>query len=363
MTIPPAGPEIRAGDDGSDNPNFKLVRFRKIKLDRHPPYLVRGLIPRKGLIVVYGPPKCGKTFIVFDLCMHIALGWEYRDRCTQPGNVVYIACEGERGLAARKEAFQQQKLGEEADPPFYLITSKLNLPVQHAELILDISGQLPPGESCVAIVLDTLNRSIGGSENKDEDMTAYITAADALRERFRCAVIIIHHTGINQTRPRGHTSLTGAADAQIAVRREDSHIIATVEFMKDGLEGDSIVSTLKVVEVDEDENGDAISSCIVESADDTKLRRAKRRLSPSKKRALDLLRDAIGREGKTPPTNNHIPSNTPCVDEDLWRRFCYEGQITQSDTPNAKRQAFNRAANSLIAAGLVGKWGDMVWTV
>jgi len=222
MTIPPAGPEIRAGDDGSDNPNFKLVRFRKIKLDRHPPYLVRGLIPRKGLIVVYGPPKCGKTFIVFDLCMHIALGWEYRDRCTQPGNVVYIACEGERGLAARKEAFQQQKLGEEADPPFYLITSKLNLPVQHAELILDISGQLPPGESCVAIVLDTLNRSIGGSENKDEDMTAYITAADALRERFRCAVIIIHHTGINQTRPRGHTSLTGAADAQIAVRREDS---------------------------------------------------------------------------------------------------------------------------------------------
>ena len=40
----------------------------------------------------------------------------------------------------------------------------------------------------------------------DEDMAAYIQAADRLREKFACTVIIIHHCGINGDRPRGHTS-------------------------------------------------------------------------------------------------------------------------------------------------------------
>ena len=46
-------------------------------------------------------------------------------------------------------------------------------------------------------------------------------------------------------RPRGHTSLTGAADAQIAIKRDDARTItATVEWMKDGPEGDEIFSRL-----------------------------------------------------------------------------------------------------------------------
>jgi hypothetical protein len=31
--------------------------------------------PRVGLILVWGPPKCGKSFWTFDTVMHIALGW------------------------------------------------------------------------------------------------------------------------------------------------------------------------------------------------------------------------------------------------------------------------------------------------
>ena len=41
---------------------------------------------------------------------------------------------------------------------------------------------------CAAIVLDTLNRSLGGSESDDRDMSAYVAAADVLRDKFKCAV-------------------------------------------------------------------------------------------------------------------------------------------------------------------------------
>jgi AAA domain len=58
---------------------FKLVPFNEISLNTTPAYLVKDLLPRIGLTVFWGPPKCGKSFFVFDLMMHVALGWKFRD--------------------------------------------------------------------------------------------------------------------------------------------------------------------------------------------------------------------------------------------------------------------------------------------
>jgi hypothetical protein len=54
--------------------------------------------------------------------------------------------------------------------------------------------------------------------------------------------------GVDGSRPRGHTSLTGAADAQIAVSRDEptNEVVVTLELMKDGAEGDVITSRLEL---------------------------------------------------------------------------------------------------------------------
>jgi hypothetical protein len=60
-------------------------------------------------------------------------------------------------------------------------------------------------------------------------------AADAIRDVFNCAVVIVHHCGHEGTRPRGHSSLMGALDVQIGVSRDAANnILATVESMKAG---------------------------------------------------------------------------------------------------------------------------------
>ena len=116
--------------------------------------------------------------------------------------------------------------------PFYLQPVTLDL-VKDAPDLIRVIGRTLGGVKPVVIVLDTLNRSLRGSESSDEDMTAYIRAADSLREGFDCAVVIVHHGGIDGTRPRGHTSLTGAADAQLSVSRDAAgSIVMTVEYMK-----------------------------------------------------------------------------------------------------------------------------------
>ena len=349
---------------GATSYRFKLVTFDEIQLLTTAAYLVRDIIPREGLVVVWGPPKCGKSFWTFDVAMHIALGWEYRDRRVKQGRVVYVACEGERGLGARAEAFRRHKLAEDnSDAPFHLLTTRLDLVADRQQLIEDIGAQLGD-EKPAAVVIDTLNRSIAGSESNDEDMGAYVKAANAIREAFNCAVLIIHHCGIDDKRPRGHTSLTGAADAQIAIRRSaDGLITTTVEWLKDGQEGSEINSCLEVIELGTDDDGEPITSCVVTPASEhaeAPLRREK--LTGAPRIALDLLRRAIDEVGEMPPASNHIPPSVRAVRQEVWRQYCYAGAVSEGDQP-AKQKAFKRAADKLQAASAIGVWGDWVWII
>jgi hypothetical protein len=294
------------GESGAEiGPRVQLVPFDQISLSPKRRYLVKGLIPRVGITIVWGPPKSGKSFWTFDVAMHVALGWPYRGLRVQPGAVVYCAFEGQSGLEARVEAFRQRFLAEEqARVPFYLEPVTLDLVADHDELIAVVRRQI--GDRPVAVVLDTLNRSLAGSESSDEDMTAYVRAADAIREAFECAVIIVHHCGIDGTRPRGHTALTGAADAQIAVKRDAvDNIVVTVELAKDGPQGDTILSRLEVVHVGDDEDGEAITSCVVVPVEGAAVDRPKGRvrLTPAAQKVMV----AFGRlfeEGRTHPAPN-----------------------------------------------------------
>ena len=253
--------EVVRLDAKRNEPRIKLMPFNTIGLGTNRRYLVKGIVPYPGLTVVWGPPKSGKSFWTLDLAMHVALGREYRGKRVQQGPVVYCCFEGQSGVSARLEAYRQRFLCEEADVPFYLQPAPMDLIKEHADLITAIRGL---DSSPVAVVLDTLNRSLNGSENSDEDMGAYIKATDAIRDSFDCSVLVVHHCGINDSRPRGHTSLTGAADARLAVTRDAAkNIIVDVEFMKDGEGCDPIVSALESVEVGTDEDGDLITSCVV----------------------------------------------------------------------------------------------------
>jgi AAA domain len=255
-------PELAEAVASTISSRFQLRRFDQLKIGTERTYLVKGLIPWTGLVVVWGPPKCGKSFWTFDLVIHVALGREYRGRRVRQGPVVYCAFEGGGGYPARAEAFRQNCLPEEHEPfDFFLLDAQIDLVKDQPDIVAAVRAQ---SASPACVVLDTLNRSLNGSESLDKDMAAYIRAADAIREAFGCVVIIVHHCGVNDTRPRGHTSLTGAVDAQLAVRRDAAqNIITTVEWMKDGAEGETIASRLELVEIGMDADGDPIGSCVV----------------------------------------------------------------------------------------------------
>jgi AAA domain len=345
---------------------FHLTRFRDIAITEGLAYLVKDLIPATGLVVVWGPPKCGKSFWMFDLSMHIALGQEYRGRRVQQGPVVYLALEGGKGFTHRVEAFRRRH--DVTDAPFYLITERTDLVADHAQLIREITDQ--SNERPALVVIDTLNRSLFGSENRDEDMAAYIRAADVIREAFTCTVAIIHHCGVAGDRPRGHTSLTGAVDAQLAVKRDGAGMIMVkVEWLKDGQEGAEIVSRLEQVELGADSYGDPIVSCVV-VADDSMarvmatpagqiVRPAVAKLKPKTKLGLDQLRECIAEAGREAPVSTNIPAGAKGITLDEWRERL--GKAAVINVKGNPRQEFKRIREELQNAKLIDVWEDFVW--
>src|SRR5262245_471748 len=124
---------------GPRNDRFRFTSFREILLSTTAAYVVQGLIPRLGVTVWWGKPKCGKTFSIFDIEMHIALGWPYRGRRVEQGTVLHIACEGVAELAARKEAWRLHYIAsypaEEIDAADFYLCKETTL-----DLIADVNA-------------------------------------------------------------------------------------------------------------------------------------------------------------------------------------------------------------------------------
>jgi AAA domain len=360
--------ERREGKQPQSRTRFALTRFADIKpLDSDEDYIVKGLLPRSGLAVVWGPPKCGKSFWTFDLLMHVALDWNYRGLRVRQGPVVYVCLEGARGFRKRVEAFRRGWFKDGAEtpaPPFFLTTAPLSLVRDHKDLIDDIRRQVG-NEIPVIVCIDTLNRSLEGSESKDEDMAAYIKAADAIRDAFDCLVVIVHHCGHNGERPRGHSALIGAADVQIAVRKDGENIIAELELAKDMEVGFQFVSLLERIEMGRDSDCDPVSSLIVRPADApvaTKKTERPRKLPRTAQIALCALHDAIRDLGAVPPASNHIPENVKTVSIDKWRdRAIAMGISTGED--RAQRKAFQSATEALVAERKAAIWQTDAWPI
>jgi AAA domain len=326
-------------------------------------YLVKGILPRTGLAVVWGPPKCGKSFWTFDLVVHIALGRQYRGRPVRQGTVIYCALEGGGGFGNRIEAWRRQHLANGGEPnvPFYLIPQPFDLIASHQHLIDAIRDELGKAAPAV-IVVDTLNRALVGDENKSDDMAKFIKALGAVQAAFDCLVLVVHHCGIAGSRPRGHTSLAGADDAQIRIERaKDGTIRATIEHAKDFEAGDVLACKLEKVELGRDSDGDVITSCVIIPSEASA---AEPKLPKVQQLAYDALKRTIKDEGvevkaKSEMAESGVPVGQRACLTESWRHQFYV--LHEARKPEAKRQALFRATLDLEEAKLIKLAKNYVW--
>lgn len=340
----------------SKSRHLRLVRFPDIQLGNGPRWLIKNLIPLYGLVLVWGSPKTGKSFWLFDALMHVVLGRSYRGLRVTQGPVVYVVAEGAEGFKSRVEAFRQHKMDAAEDGcDFLILPARLDAIADQERLINLIKQELGTRKP-IAVAFDTVARTLNGPENSNDAMGEYVDAMDAVRDAFQCAVIMVHHSGVDGNRPRGASCLTGAVDAQLAVRRHGNGVISVlVDEMKDGPDGAVFHSRLEKVVVGTDEDGEDITSCIVSDLDGESISYTQEpRVSPQAARAYDILRELIDEEGVPPPEGGDLPESVSGVSRKLWRDRCKMAELAGSKDVEAFKKAFLRSRKALLEASLIG---------
>ena len=223
---------------------------------------VRGVLPTEGIAAVFGPSGSGKSFLVLDLLAAVASGGDWFECRTKAAPVLYVALEGEAGVAQRVQAYQMKHGRMSTGFRFLLQSLDIRNATDRADLVSAIQAI---GWSGGVLCLDTLNRAAPGmDENDSKDMGEVIGAAKAIQAAVGGLVMVVHHTGKDATRGmRGHSSLIAALDAAVEVTRTDDRREWKISKSKDGEDGEAHPFKLDLVRICEDEDGDPVTSCVV----------------------------------------------------------------------------------------------------
>jgi hypothetical protein len=242
----------------------KLLTLTELLALPPSPYIVRDLLPARGLTAIYGPPGSGKSFLAMDLVLSVAGGhsaWFGRRLTTTA--VAYLALEGQGGIPNRVRAWVAHTgLPMPSNFRFWIEQFSLLEAPEAESLGQLIREQLGPG---AVTVIDTLSQATpGGDENSSIDMTKAIRNADIVGRIVEGPVLLVHHSGKDIGKGlRGHTSLLGAVAASIEVVNNNGARSFSIRKNKDGPDGHSCHFELVSYAVGKDQWGDEVRSCAV----------------------------------------------------------------------------------------------------
>jgi hypothetical protein len=228
-----------AGDDkySKAKPRLAVIKAKDCRTILTGREAIKGVLPAKGMAVIYGEPGCGKTFTALDMFMAIPRGVDWHGRKTRPLKVLYIAPDGGAFVQNRIVAYMRHHGIEGADVDFAIISQPVDVlgvtSPEHLDELRTVIADFAASDGGFdpdIIVIDTVSRSMsGGNENAPEHMTKWIDRAHNIAPGK--LVVGIHHSGKDVTKGgRGHSSLRGATDCEIEV----ADGVITVRKLRDG---------------------------------------------------------------------------------------------------------------------------------
>ena len=227
-------PAIDARGDRARTPAYHIVGWDEMGDLPGPEYRVEAYLPADALVMLYGPPGVGKSFLAMDLMLSVGSGIPWFGHGVRQGPAVYVAAEGLRGLNVRRLAWASARNDGRGVANFYALRGALPM-LERAHVdafIQSVSDTVD--KPIAAVVLDTVSRCMaGGNENQQDDMSLFVAATDAMRRSWDGVTILAVHHPNAQGGQRGSTVLSAAADAILKMTSSDRIATLAVEKQKE----------------------------------------------------------------------------------------------------------------------------------
>ena len=329
-----------------------------------PTPLVDGLIFRNTLVNVFGPPASFKSFLALDIGLSVAHGGSWHGRQVHSGPVLYIAGEGAAGIRKRASAWMMNQGVSDNGEPFFVLPQAVNIRDDaEVDALIAEAGETMP-QPPTLVIIDTLARSFGGGdENSNVDMGEFIMQCDRIKTAFDGAtVMIVHHSGKDTTRgARGHSSLYGAVDTELELKRSQGSDSVTIRNskQKDAEETDGIRMTARVVTLPP---GDGLwleeeTSIVLDYDEAPETVDRERRLGGNQRAIMQQIERAIEQMGEM----KHVDGRERMViSAETARTFAYM-VIEKTAGKDRRSETFNRAVTTLRDRGMIGFYNQFYW--
>ncbi len=245
-------------------PRFAVQPAASFAQGRPPAWIIKGVLPAADLGVIFGESGSGKSFAALDLAVDIAMGTPWRGRPTRQGRVVYVAADGPGGIRHRLRANAQARGTPLEQLPIGVIADAPNL--MEKTDALDVARAIKAAGGADLVIIDTFAQVMpGANENAGEDVGRALTHCKGIRRATGAMVLLVHHAGKDASKgARGWSGLRAAADVELEVVRADAERSISITKQKDGEDGAEFAFRLQEVVLGLDEDGEEITSCVVE---------------------------------------------------------------------------------------------------
>lgn len=364
-------------------------------------WLVKGVLTAGEISIWYGPWGSGKSFLITDCAMAIARGNKWMGNKTLEGLVMYQAGEGALGLRKRLRAYRKHhKLPLDDDIPFVLLPSRIDIfanDIDMNKLIEEITGWAAFYDHTLRLlVLDTLNAAApGADENTSRDIGPVLNRARKIAEATGAHVALVDHTPKDGGSPRGWSGKMGNVDNGIAIlktdrtdrqmnedatRYQDRPVRTwTVAKQKDEQDQKSMEFVLKRIVLGKDEEGDEISSCVIEAIGkvDAGVPGSNRnecppgyhRLNPANEDIMRCMVRALKKHKRTAPAGIDAPPGEYVITIGEWQAELIELQVGHEEITNTLRERMKKRIQRACRhwdcdpghSALIVKHNEYVW--
>lgn len=256
-------------------------------------YLIDGLIPTAGHILLYAPTGHLKSFTAIDIACSVGSGRLYHNRTTTQGEVVYVAAEAATEIGSRIAAWEAWHKAE-ANVQFIGSPLQLKSDTDMDRLRRFIESK---GGQVKLVVIDTVSRcAISVDENKPTEINQYVNAPiEKLIRDTGVSVLLVHHQG-GTAGPRGCTAWSDPCDVIIKAEtaftvksRRERPVVVTLQIEKQR-RGEPFALSFKPVRA---RDTLVLSPISANEADARK---------PRKKSSENTSEPTVGRGGRKTPT-------------------------------------------------------------
>jgi hypothetical protein len=255
-------------------------------------WIVKGVLPKAQLGVIYGASGSGKSFAALDMGMAIARGVKWRGHRVTQCQVAYVIAEGAKGFRKRVQAYAQANSIDAAEIPIAGLEAAPSL-LDTGDTKELIRGLKALGEVGL-VIIDTLAQvTPGADENTAKDMNPAVKRCQAISEATGALVLLVHHAGKDAAKgARGWSGIRAALDVELeVVKTEAGGRYLRLTKSKDDVDGLEWGFELQQVTLGVDEDLDPVTSCVVVEAEVNKVKTLSRKLGPVEAIVNEVLQE------------------------------------------------------------------------